>query len=217
MADSRIKGITIELDGETTGLQKALSNVTKQSMDIQKELKDVDMLLKFDPSNVEAMAQKRKLLASQVEVTSNKLNQLKAAEQQVNEQFEKGDIGEAQFRAFRREIEYTEGSLNKLKQSLSKVDDAALLKEVKTDLSKIPEEADNAEGAIKDLGGELTNLLAGAAAAGGINEIFEKALDASSFNTKINLSMDVSEESMNSIKNAISIIETYGVDGDAAL
>ena len=125
MADSRIKGITIELDGETTGLQKALSNVTKQSMDIQKELKDVDRLLKFDPSNVEAMAQKQKLLATQIEVTSNKLNQLKAAEQQVNEQFEKGDIGEAQFRAFRREIEYTEISLNKLRQSLSKVDDTA--------------------------------------------------------------------------------------------
>lgn len=70
MADSRIKGITIELDGETTGLQKALSNVTKQSMDIQKELKDVDRLLKFDPSNVEAIAQKQKLLASQVEVTA---------------------------------------------------------------------------------------------------------------------------------------------------
>lgn len=55
----------------------------------------------------------------------------------LNEQFEKGAIGESQFRAFRREIEYTEGSLNKLKQSLSKVDDAASLKEIKIDLSKI--------------------------------------------------------------------------------
>lgn len=91
------------------------------------------------------MAQKQKLLASQIEVTSEKLSRLKAAEQQVNEQFEKGAIGESQFRAFRREIEYTEGSLNKLKQSLSKVDDVASLKEVKIDLSKIPEEAENAE------------------------------------------------------------------------
>ncbi len=217
MADSRIKGITIELDGETTGLQKALSNVTKQSMDIQKELKDVDRLLKFDPSNVEAMAQKQKLLASQVEVTSNKLNQLKAAEQQVQAQFERGDIAEAQYRAFRREIEYTETSLGNLRQSLTRIDDASSLQNVRQDLSEIPEEAENAEGSIKNLGGELTSLLAGAAAAGGIHEIMEKALDASSFNTKINLSMDVSEESMNSIKNAISTIETYGVDGEAAL
>jgi phage-related minor tail protein len=217
MADGRIKGITIELDGETTGLQKALSDVTKQSMDIQKELKDVDRLLKFDPSNVEAMAQKQKLLAAQIEVTSNKLNQLKAAEQQVQAQFERGDIGESQYRAFRREIEYTEASLGGLRQSLTRVDDAASLRNVRQDLSEIPEEADNAEGSIKDLGGELTNLLAGAAAAGGIGEIIGKALDASSFNTKINLSMDVSEESMTSIKKAISTIETYGVDGEAAL
>ena len=217
MADSRVKGITIELDGETTGLQKALSDVTKQSIDIQKELRDVDRLLKFDPSNVEAMAQKQKLLASQIEVTSEKFNRLKSAEQQVNDQFEKGAIGETQFRAFRREIEYTEGSLNKLKQSLSKVDDAASLKEVKIDLSKIPEEAENAEESIKGLGGELTGFLAGAAAAGGIHEVIEKALDVGSLNTKINVSMDVSDESMDSIKNVINTIQAYGVDGEAAL
>ena len=217
MADSRIKGITIELDGETTGLQKALSDVTKQSIDIQKELRDVDRLLKFDPSNVEAMAQKQKLLASQIEITSEKLSRLKAAEQQVNEQFEKGAIGETQFRAFRREIEYTEGSLNKLKQSISKVDDAASLKEVKIDLSKIPEEAENAEESIKGLGGELTGLLAGAVAAGGIHEVIEKALDVGSLNTKINVSMDVSKESMDSIKDSINTIQAYGVDSEAAL
>lgn len=217
MADSRIKGITIEIDGQTTGLQKALSDVTKQSINIQKELRDVDRLLKFDPSNVEAMAQKQKLLASQIEVTSNKLNQLKAAEQQVNEQFEKGDIGEAQYRAFRREIEYTEGSLSKLKQTLAKVDDATSLKEVKQDLSKIPEEADKAEESIKDLGGELTGLIAGAVVAGGIGGVIEKALDASSLNTKINISMEVPEESINSIKNAIGTVSAYGVDAEAAL
>ncbi|WP_160684324.1 hypothetical protein [Clostridium sp. C2-6-12] len=217
MADSRIKGITIELDGETTGLQKALSDVTKQSIDIQKELRDVDRLLKFDPSNIEAMAQRQKLLASQIEVTSEKLNRLKSAEQQVNEQFEKGAIGETQFRAFRREIEYTEGSLNKLKQSLSKVDDAASLKEVKIDLSKIPEEAENAEESIKGLGGELTGILAGAVAAGGIHEVIEKALDVGSLNTKINVSMDVSEESIDSIKDVIITIQAYGLDGEAAL
>lgn len=214
---SRIQGITIEIGGETTGLQKALADVSKQSIDIQKELKDVDRLLKFDPSNVEAAAQKQKLLSQQIEVTSNKLEQLKAAEQQVQAQFEKGDIGEKQYRAFKREIEFTEGSLDKLKQTLSKVDDAASLKNVKQDLEKIPEGADKAEGSIKDLGGELTNLVAGAAAVGSIGELIEKSLDTSSFNTKINLSFDVPEESKASIMNAISTIETYGVDGEAAL
>jgi len=217
MADSRIKGITIELDGETTGLQKALSNVTKQSIDIQKELKDVDRLLKFDPTNVEAMAQKQKLLAAQIEATSSKLDQLKSAEQKVNEQFQKGDIAEAQYRAFRREIEFTEASLDKFKQSLVKVDDATSLKGIKKDLEEIPEESKKAEGSIKDLGGELVGMLAGAAAVGGIHEVIEQALDTSSFNTKIDISFDVSDESRASIVNAISTIETYGVDGEAAL
>lgn len=217
MADSRIKGITIELDGEATGLQKALSDVTKQSINIQKELKDVDRLLKFDPSNVEAMAQKQKLLASQIEVTSEKLKRLKAAEEQVNEQFSKGEIGETQFRAFRREIEYTEGSLSKLKQSLSKIDDVNSIKEVKKDLSKVPEEAEKAEGSIKELGGELTNVLAGAAAAGGIHEVIEKALDVSGVNTKIAVSMELDEGSQQAVKNAINSITSYGVDAEAAL
>ncbi len=217
MADSRIKGITIELDGETTGLQKALSDVTKQSVDIQKELKDVDRLLKFDPSNVEAMAQKQKLLAAQIEATGEKLDRLKAAEQQVNEQFKNGDIAEAQYRSFRREIEFTEASLDKMKQSLSKVDDTASLKGLKEDLTKIPEASEKAEGSVKDLGSELVNLAAGAAAVGSIHELIEKSLDASSFNTKFNISFDVAEESKSSIMNAISTIETYGVDGEAAL
>lgn len=217
MADSRIKGITIELDGQTTGLQKALSDVTRQSMDIQKELKDVERLLKFDPSNVEAMAQKQKLLATQIEVTGSKLDRLKAAEQQVQEQFNKGEIAETQYRAFRREIEFTESSLNKFKQTLAKVDDAASLKEIKLDLSKIPEESKKAEGAIQELGGELTNLLAGAAAVGGISGVIEKSLDASSLNTKLSISMELDEGSQETVKQAISNIQSYGVDAEAAL
>ncbi|NOW86780.1 phage-related minor tail protein [Clostridium beijerinckii] len=217
MADSRIKGITIELDGEVTGLQKALADVTKQSIDIQKELKDVDRLLKFDPSNVEAMAQKQKLLASQIEVTSEKLSRLKAVEEQVNEQFSKGEIGEAQFRAFRREIEYTEGSLDKLKSSLAKIDDVGSVEKVKTNLSEIPEESEKAEGSIKELGGELTELLAGAAAVEGINELMEKAFEASSTNTKISISMELDEGSQQAVKNAISSVTAYGVDAEAAL
>lgn len=217
MADSRIKGITIELDGETTGLQKALADVTKQSIDIQKELKDVDRLLKFDPSNVEAMAQKQKLLASQIEVTSEKLNRLRDAEEQVNEQFSKGEIGEAQFRAFRREIEYTEGSLDKLKGSLAKMDDVGSVEKVKTNLSEIPEESEKAEGSIKELGGELTELLAGAAAVEGIHELMEKAFEASSTNTKITVSMELNEGSQQAVKNAINSVTAYGVDAEAAL
>lgn len=217
MADSRIKGITIALDGEATGLQKALADVTKQSIDIQKELKDVDRLLKFDPSNVEAMAQKQKLLASQIEVTSEKLKRLRDAEEQVNGQFSKGEIGEAQFRAFRREIEYTEGSLDKLKSSLSKIDDVGSVEKVKANLSEIPKESEKAEGSIKELGGELTELLAGAAAVEGVHELMDKAFEASSTNTKITVSMELDEGSQQAVKNAINSVTAYGIDAEAAL
>ncbi len=62
MASGRIKGITIEIGGETTGLQNALKDVNKQSDNLVKELKDVERLLKFDPGNVEALAQNNSYL-----------------------------------------------------------------------------------------------------------------------------------------------------------
>lgn len=116
MAD-RIKGITIEIDGQTTGLKKALGDVTSQSISVQKELTDVNRLLKFDPGNTAALAQKQELLGKQVEITSQKLKALKDAQSQVDAQFSKGEIGEQQYRAFQREIEFTEASLNKFKNS----------------------------------------------------------------------------------------------------
>ena len=94
MASGRIKGITIEIGGETTGLQNALKDVNKQSDNLVKELTDVERLLKFDPGNVEALAQKQQLLTQQIENTTQKLDKLKAAEQQVQAQFQNGKISE---------------------------------------------------------------------------------------------------------------------------
>ncbi|HHT7172082.1 TPA: replication protein [Bacillus cereus] len=114
----RIKGITIEIGGETTGLQNALKDVNKRSNDLAKELKDVERLLKFNPGNVEALAQKQQLLTQQIENTTKKLDSLKSAQQKVQAQFESGAISGEQYRAFRREIEFTEGQLNGFKNSL---------------------------------------------------------------------------------------------------
>ncbi|HGO9414833.1 TPA: DUF2207 domain-containing protein [Bacillus cereus] len=114
----RIKGITIEIGGNTQPLQNALKDVNKQSDALAKELKDVERLLKFDPGNIEVLSQKQQLLTQQIENTTQKLDKLKAAEQQVQAQFQNGKISEEQYRAFRREIEFTEGSLNGLKNKL---------------------------------------------------------------------------------------------------
>ncbi len=120
----RIKGITIELGASTTGLDKALQGVEKQSRDINKELADVNKLLKFNPNDTELLAQKQKLLGDQVATTRDKLNQLKAAEEQVQKQFESGEIAEEQYRAFQREVVETESKLKHYEGQLKEVTDA---------------------------------------------------------------------------------------------
>lgn len=112
MAGSRIKGISIEFNGETKGLDKALKSVNDRAAKVGSELKDVERLLKFDPGNTELIAQKQKLLSDQIAITTEKLSQLKNAESQVEAQFKSGEIGEEQYRGFKREIEATEGALN---------------------------------------------------------------------------------------------------------
>ncbi|WP_273728943.1 phage tail tape measure protein [Leuconostoc mesenteroides] len=115
----RIKGITIEINGDTKGLDKALSSVNSNANKTQSELRDVNKLLKLDPGNTELVAQKQKLLAQAITQTGDKLKTLKDAQAQVDAQFAKGDIGEEQYRAFQREIASTEASLKGYKSQLS--------------------------------------------------------------------------------------------------
>ena len=128
---NNIKGITIEIGGDTTKLDKALGGVNKNVKSTQAELKEVEKLLKLDPKNTEALAQKQQLLTKAVGETKEKLDVLKTAEAQVEEQFKKGEVSEEQYRAIKREVEATELSLKKLEEeagksnlSLEKVGDA---------------------------------------------------------------------------------------------
>lgn len=118
MASNKIKGITIEIGADLTKLDKAINDATKTSKDLNDELKQVNKMLKFDPQNVELLTQKQQILTSQIENTSNKLEILKQAEAQVQAQFERGDIGADQYRAFQRELLSTEDYLQSLKNRL---------------------------------------------------------------------------------------------------
>ena len=120
MANSKIRGITIEIGGDTTKLDKALGSVNKNVKSTQSELKEVEKLLKLDPKNTEALEQKQKLLAKAVGETKEKLDVLKTAEAQVEEQFKNGEVSEEQYRALKREIEATELSLKKLEEEANK-------------------------------------------------------------------------------------------------
>ncbi|MBN1074740.1 phage tail tape measure protein [Clostridium botulinum] len=111
---SNIKGITVEIGGDTTKLDKALKGVNTSSRSLQGELKKVNVALKLDPTNVTLIKQKQDILRESVEKTKEKLETLKSTQAQVQAQFEKGEIGVEQYRAFEREIENTEQKLKGL-------------------------------------------------------------------------------------------------------
>jgi len=114
-----IKGITVVIGSDTTGLEKALGEVNKRSRDLQGELKQVERLLKLDPRDTVLLAQKQRLLAEAVATTKQKLDSLRAAQKQVDEQFARGDISAGQHRAFQREVAKSEAELKKLEKQLA--------------------------------------------------------------------------------------------------
>lgn len=115
MAKSNIKGITIKIGGDTTGLDKALKETNKKSRELESELKAVDKALKLDPNNVTLVKQKQDLLKDSIKETKSKLDVLKEAQSQVTAQYKKGEIDAGQYRAFQRELETTKSKLSSLK------------------------------------------------------------------------------------------------------
>lgn len=169
MAD-RIKGITIEIGGNVTGLNKALASVNKEIGSTQKQLKDVERLLKLDPGNTTLLAQKQRLLTDEVEQTSEKLVALKDAEKQVQQQFAEGKVSQQQYDALQREIAATEISLQstqkaayELQEQMMQAGSARALAELedaaadlddairKVDEKPIEDVADAADNAEKEL------------------------------------------------------------------
>lgn len=118
MAGSRIKGITIEIGGDTSGLQKALSDVNGKIKSTESQLKDVNNLLKLDPSNTVLVAQKQALLSEAVADTTEKLDSLEAVQKDVTAALEAGDIGQEQYMAFQREVEETRVTLARYQTEL---------------------------------------------------------------------------------------------------
>ncbi|MBS4750320.1 phage tail tape measure protein [Carnobacteriaceae bacterium zg-ZUI78] len=172
----KIKGITIDINGNVTPLEKALESVNKKSAETTKELRQIDKALKLNPNSVELIAQKQQLLAEQIKHTSEKLKTLKDAEKEVEEQFKKGDIGADAYRAFKREIEVTQETLKGYKQKLEgisleqeRLSDsskrlATFFKVTKTDIEQFRHE----------LGDKLTNAIKNGTAT---SKDLDKALD----------------------------------------
>ena len=140
---NRIKGITVEIGGDTTGLDKALKGVNSSIKHTQSALRDVNKLLKLDPSNTELLAQKQKLLQDAVTSTKEKLDALKQAQEQAKQQLENGTLGQDKYDALQREIIETEQELQRLAEQAATTS---------TTLAKI----DEAGGKMEKLGNSIT-------------------------------------------------------------
>ena len=148
MARNQIKGLTVEIGGDTTQLGKALESVNKKSGDLSSELGEINRLLKLDPENTDLLAQRQQVLASAITNTSEKLETLREAERQVQAQFARGEVSEEQVRALRREIIATEGQLNRYEEQAREAADGN---------KKLADSADQAGAAGEGMGAKFAN------------------------------------------------------------
>ncbi len=170
MASKALRGLTIEIGGDTTELNKALDKVDKRTRSLSSELGQINKALKLDPTNTELLAQKQKVLAEAISNTEDKLNTLKEAEKQVQAQFERGEVSQEQVRALRREIIETERKLDGYKNAAEETAEAVdkLGDEAKGTAKELGEQADKAEEAeqaSEDLDDSSNDLAKGGLAA----------------------------------------------------
>jgi phage-related minor tail protein len=213
----RIKGITVQIGGDTTGLSKALEGVNKQIRSTQNELRDVNRLLKLDPQNTELLQQKQRLLAKAIEETKTKLDALKNAEKQVQEQVKQGKASQQQYDALKREIIDTETQLERLgrqakdaESALSGLGNASETTATKTsklhtNLGKIESGAGKVAKATKPLTAGIVGL--GTAAAATVSATQELRSDLSKLDT-------AAEENGASIDSARKAWENFVVVTD---
>lgn len=145
---NNIKGITIEIGGDTSKLDSALKGIDSKTRSLSQELKQINNQLKFDPHNAVLLKQKFDVLSDQVEKTREKLKTLEDAQEQVERQFQNGEIDEGQYRAFQREIEKTKSQLNYFENEA---------RDAKKDLDNLGNEADQTGNDFDELGRDAKN------------------------------------------------------------
>ena len=163
-APKTIKGITIEIAGDTKKLGAALKSIDDQSQDLAANLKYVDKLLDFDPGNTELLAEKQKLLADAVENTGERLEALKEVQDQVARQYQTGEIGQRAYLDFQHELAKTERKLGSLKAESEQLDRSlndtgAEARDTGKDLGELGKDAAGAAGDLGDLGSGLGDLV----------------------------------------------------------
>ena len=215
MPSGRIKGITIEIGGDTTKLTDSLKDVDKELDSTNKQLKDVNKLLKFDPSNAVLLEQKQRLLGESIQKTKERLDKLKEAQAKAKELLEKGELGQDKYDALSREIEDTQISLNNLEKQAEKTADSSedmgkAAKDAGGDMSSMGTESlttmealDKVGGVLDSISGKLIQLGQDAVAAWGD---FDDSLDTIQYATgRSNESMAALENTLFEINRTIPV------------
>lgn len=165
MASTKVRGITIELGADTSGISRALKGVNSEIGKTQKDLKDVERLLKLDPTNTELLAQKQKLLNDRVSETKDKLEALKQAQASIDLSTEEG---QRQYDALTREIISCENELKNAEQAASSFNSTA--EKISTTAGKMSQKfgtlAEKTRGLSMAAGGALVGLAGLAVKAG---------------------------------------------------
>lgn len=172
---ANVKGLVVQIGGDTSGLEKAIKSASKGATQLQNELKDINKLLKFDPSNTTLLSQKQQVLSDKIKDTKNLLNALREEQQRyINEG---GDLNTPEYRKLERQIAQTTKELEKLNYEQSGWKKASdHLMQFSDTLSKIGSK-------LNDIGSTLTKsvtapVVALATAGVGLNANIEKSTKA---------------------------------------
>ena len=164
-----IKGIIVEIGGDTSKLQKALNKVNSQSNSLSKELKGINSLLKLDPKNVELLSQKQEILNQSIDTTQDKLQQLKKIKEEADKKMASGGkISEENYRNLQREIISTQNKLNGLTDELKQFNaENTQLSKASKKIEEYGNKISKVSDKVNDLGNKAS-VASGAVVAGGI-------------------------------------------------
>lgn len=193
----KIKGIIVEIGGDTSALQKSLSKVNSVTSSLSKELKGVNSLLKLDPKNTELLSQKQTILNQNIEKTKDKLNQLKNIQ---DEAIKKGIDGNEEqqenYRTLQREIINTQNKLNRLKNEASNWTIAG------RKIEELGEKIGNISNKIDSVGNKLTTKITMPVIALGVTSV-KGAIDFETAFTGVEKTVDGTVEQMEELKKGI--------------
>lgn len=165
MAAKTLKGITVEINGKTTGLANALKDVTKTSTALSSNLKEINKALKLDPGNTELLNEKQRILSESVAAARKELETLEGVQKQVSDQYANGDIDRGAWLEYQNKLQKAKQHLEDLEKAQKDFGTAAA-QTIKEAGAKIEEYGGKASKVGETLTKNVTTPLTAAAAAG---------------------------------------------------